>query len=107
MGRNKIEEVEILMKKVFTALMMFVLFVPSAFGLSDNEYRQMMNDSDFRAIDSALNQAYRNAKNSLSASDFNALKKNQEQWVKSGRDNRVHEVRLIRGKETSPNNEPG
>ncbi len=73
-------------------LMMMLLFVPSAFGLSDNEYRQMMNDSEFRAADSALNQAYRNAKNSLSASDFNALKRNQAQWIKSGRDNEAKKL---------------
>ena len=82
------------MKKSIITLMMMLLFVPSAFGLSDNEYRQMMNDSEFRAADSALNQAYRNAKNALSASDFNALKKNQAQWIKSGRDNEAK--RLLR-----------
>ena len=83
-----------MMKKAVITLMMMMLFVPSALGLSDNEYRQMMNDSEFRAADSALNRAYRNAKNSLSASDFNALKKNQAQWIKSGRDNEAK--RLLR-----------
>lgn len=85
-----------MMKKavIMLMLMMMLLFVPSAFGLSDNEYGQMMNDSEFRAADSALNRAYRNAKNSLSASDFNALKKNQAQWIKSGRDNEAK--RLLR-----------
>lgn len=82
------------MRQAITALIIMLLFVPSAFGLSDNEYRQMMNDSEFRAADRALNQAYRNAKNSLSASDFNALKRDQAQWIKSGRDNEAK--RLLR-----------
>ena len=55
--------------------------------LSDNEYRQMMRNSDFANADKALNQAWRNAKNSLSENDFNALKKDQNSWIKRGRDN--------------------
>ena len=55
--------------------------------LSDNEYKQMMKNSDFANADKALNQAWRNAKNSLSDNEFNALKKDQNSWIKRGRDN--------------------
>ena len=55
--------------------------------LSDNEYKQMMKNSDFANADKALNQAWRNAKNSLSENEFNALKKDQNAWIKKGRDN--------------------
>ena len=55
--------------------------------LSDNEYKQMMKNPDFANADKALNQAGRNAKNSLSENDFNALKKDQNFWIKRGRDN--------------------
>ncbi|MBQ3458041.1 MAG: DUF1311 domain-containing protein, partial [Synergistaceae bacterium] len=54
--------------------------------LSDNEYRQMMRNSDFANADKALNQAWRNAKNSLSKSSFEALKKSQTSWINRGRD---------------------
>ena len=55
--------------------------------LSDNEYKQMMKNSDFANADKALNQAWKNAKNSLSENEFNALKKDQNSWIKKGRDN--------------------
>ena len=54
--------------------------------LSDSEYKQMMSNSDFANADKALNQAWRNAKNSLSKSSFEALKKSQTSWIKRGRD---------------------
>ena len=55
--------------------------------LSNNEYKQMMKNSAFANADKALNQAWKNAKNSLSENDFNALKKDQNSWIKKGRDN--------------------
>ena len=60
--------------------------------LSDNEYKQMMQNSDFANADKALNQAWRNAKNSLSENEFNALKKDQNSWIKKGRDNEAQSL---------------
>ena len=60
--------------------------------LSDNEYGQMMKNSDFANADKALNQAWKNAKNSLSEEDFNALKKDQNSWIKKGRDNEAKDL---------------
>ena len=54
--------------------------------LSDKDYKQMMEDSDFAKADKALNRAWRNAKNSLSKNDFEALKKTQKTWIQRGRD---------------------
>lgn len=55
--------------------------------LTDKEYKQMLKNPDFAEADKALNKTYRNAKNSLSESEFTALKKDQSSWIKRGRDN--------------------
>ena len=71
--------------------MLFAL-VNSASALSDKEYRQLIKNQSFSDADKALNEAWTNAKNSLSEKDFNALKKSQTRWIKSGRDNEARQL---------------
>ena len=60
--------------------------------LTDKEYKQMLKNPDFAEADKALNKAYKNAKNSLSESEFTALKKDQSSWIKRGRDNEAKDL---------------
>lgn len=55
--------------------------------LSNKEYKQMLKNSAFAKADMALNEAWLNAKNSLSANDFKDLQKKQTAWLKRDRDN--------------------
>ena len=73
----------------FTLFIVVVSFASSIFALSDKEYKQMMRNSGFARADKALNQAWKNAKNSLSGGDFETLKRGQMSWIKSGRDNKA------------------
>ena len=60
--------------------------------LSDAEYKQMMKNPEFAKADKALNNAWQNAKKSLSDSDFNALKQRQNEWIARGRSEWVSSV---------------
>ena len=61
--------------------------------LTDSEYKQMLkNYPDFAKADKALNDAFAMAKKSLKAKDFEALKKEQEKWISSGRDAEAREL---------------
>ncbi len=64
----------------------------SAFALSDADYKKMMRDKTFANADKALNTAWKEAKQSLSKNAFEALKKDQQAWIKTGRDNRAEEL---------------
>ena len=76
------------MKKILiiATSLLITCFCSSAFALSDAEYRSMMKNSAFANADKALNAAWAEAKGILYGSDFDNLKKNQQQWIKSGRD---------------------
>ena len=80
--------------KIFYCYLVIILFalVSSASALTDKEYRQLMKNPNFSQADKALNQAWTNAKNSLSQEDFNALKKSQNTWIKTGRDNEARQL---------------
>ena len=78
--------------KIFYLVIMLFALVSSASALSDKEYRQLIKNQSFSDADKALNQAWTNAKNSLSEKDFNALKKSQTRWIKSGRDNEARQL---------------
>ena len=71
----------------FTLFIVVISVASSAFALSDKEYKQMMKNSGFAKADKALNQAWKNAKNSLPSGDFETLKRDQMSWIKRGRDN--------------------
>lgn len=60
--------------------------------LSEAEYKQMMKNPEFAKADKALNNAWQNAKKSLSDSDFNALKQRQNEWIARGRSEWVSSV---------------
>ena len=69
------------------ALCLGALAGPAA-GLSDAEYREMMKDRDFAEADRALNEAWSRIlkEGGLSEAGIKALKAEQEEWVKKGRD---------------------
>ena len=78
------------MKRVFAVVFAVLLFAASAFALSDAEYKKMKKDSPaFARADKELSQAWSEAKKVLGKSDFNALKKEQQEWIAKGRDRRA------------------
>ncbi len=79
-------------KRIFIAVLVIFIITGSAFALSDAEYKQMIKNSEFARADKALNDAWSEAKNSLSANDFEALKNNQREWISKGRDNEAKEL---------------
>ena len=75
------------------ALCLGALAGPAA-GLSDAEYREMMKDSDFARADRALNEEWSRLlkEGGLSKAGIKALKADQAEWVRKGRDT---QARLI------------
>ena len=71
---------------VLTVAGILLTLVSSAFALSDKEYKQMMRNPFFAKADKALNQAYKNAENSLPQKLFEDLKAKQTSWIKKGID---------------------
>lgn len=65
-----------------------------AAGLSDAEYREMMKDRNFAEADRALNEAWARIlkEGGLSKAGIKALKADQAEWVRKGRDT---QARLI------------
>lgn len=78
--------------KIFYVVIMLLIMINSASALSDKEYRQFIKNQNFLEADKALNQAWKNAKDSLSEQDFDALKQSQSRWIKSGRDNEARQL---------------
>ncbi|MBQ7594187.1 MAG: DUF1311 domain-containing protein, partial [Synergistaceae bacterium] len=74
------------MRKFLYALILIVLACSSSFALSDAEYKVLMKNKSFAAADKALNSAWKDATGMLYGSDMDNLKKNQQQWIKTGRD---------------------
>lgn len=74
------------MKRLICALAAVAVLCVPAFALSNSEYLKMKKDSAFNEADGHLTRAYNQAKNSMSASDFEKLKREQRQWVADGRD---------------------
>ncbi|CAM1378962.1 hypothetical protein FF3_00774 [Fretibacterium fastidiosum] len=75
------------------ALCLGALAGPAA-GLSDAEYREMMKDRGFAEADRALNEAWARIlkEGGLSKAGIKALKADQAEWVRKGRDT---QARLI------------
>mgnify|MGYP000914242374 FL=1 len=69
------------------ALCLGALAGPAA-GLSDAEYREMMKDRGFAEADRALNEAWSKIlkEEGLSEAGIEALKADQAEWVRKGRD---------------------
>lgn len=80
------------MKHLISALALIVVLCVPALALSDAEYLDMKKNPEFRAADNQLTRAYNQAKSSMSKSDFEKLKREQLQWIKSGRDNEARKV---------------
>ncbi|CAM1378960.1 hypothetical protein FF3_00773 [Fretibacterium fastidiosum] len=75
------------------ALCLGALAGPAA-GLSDAEYREMMKDRNFARADGALNETWSRIlkEGGLSKAGIKALKADQAEWVRKGRDT---QARLI------------
>ncbi len=72
---------------VLAGLAVLTLAGPAA-GLSDAEYREMMKDPDFAKADRALNEEWSRLlkEGGLSEAGIKALKADQAEWVRKGRD---------------------
>ncbi|MBR0316732.1 MAG: SEL1-like repeat protein, partial [Synergistaceae bacterium] len=62
------------------------------YKMSDAEYKQFMKNPDFAKADKALNNAWKNAKKRLSANEFDTLKREQKEWISSGRDDEASDL---------------
>ena len=78
---------------VLCASVCMLLLLPfSALALSEEDYRELLKDSEFAAADKELKQAWDYAKNNLTPDEFNKLKESQREWVKSVRDESAEEL---------------
>ena len=75
------------MKKIFIAALLVAVLCTSAFALSDRDYGRLLRESpELYEADQELNGVWDELKDALSAREFARLKKDQADWVKSGRD---------------------
>lgn len=75
------------MKKIFTAVLLVAVLCTSAFALSNKEYGRLLRESrEFYEADQSLNQVWDELKDELTARQFARVKKDQAEWIKSGRD---------------------
>lgn len=65
--------------------LVFILAAPS-FALTNREYGDLMSNPEFARADRKLNQVYTDLRRSVSKAVWTVLKKEQEEWVKWGRD---------------------
>lgn len=81
------------MKRLFSVLtLLFMLYVP-AYALSDAQYLEWKKSSaEFREADEEMTDSYKSCKNILPESDFNEIRDEQREWIKSGRDERAREI---------------
>lgn len=68
---------------LIVGLVFVACFTSGAMALSDSEYRSLMKNPAFVNADRALNAAWAEAKDVLYGSDFDNLKRNQQQWLKA------------------------
>ena len=80
------------MKRLISVLALITVLCAPALALSDAEYLKMKKDPEFSAADSQLTRAYNQAKSSMSKSDFEKLRREQRQWIESGRDSEAKSV---------------
>ena len=80
------------MRRLFFVSAVIIILALPAFALNDSEFRELMKDSDFKAADKELNNVYKQAQNSMTKSDFEKIKREQRQWIKTGRDNEAKKL---------------
>lgn len=75
------------MRRLFCAVLLILLLVGPAFALSDADYKILRKNSpDFLQADRELAQVWDGLKDVLTGREFEQLRKEQRQWIKSGRD---------------------
>ena len=80
------------MNKIYTALFIVLLLFSPAIALTENDYRELLKDSEFINADNSLKKSWNEAKNKLSQSKFQSLKESQMQWAKIIRDELAQEL---------------
>lgn len=75
------------MKKFYLAALLVLALCSSAFALSDKDYlRLKRNSKNFARADRELTQVYEEVKDTLSAREFERVKREQRNWIRTGRD---------------------
>lgn len=75
------------MKKFYLAVLLVLALCSSSFALSDKEYlRLKRNNKNFARADAELTKVYESIKDNLSASRFERVKREQRNWIRTGRD---------------------
>jgi len=78
-------------KKLFAAFVVLLALASAALALSDAEYRRFMKDPEFRAADKELSAEWNKIKKQTPPARFEELRRNQREWVSSGRDVEANE----------------
>ena len=75
------------MRKFYLAVLLVLALCGSAFALSDKDYlRLKRNNKNFARADRELTQIYEAIKDNLSARKFEVVKREQRDWIRTGRD---------------------
>ena len=81
-----------MLRKVLASLCLLLIVAFPAFSLSQEDYRELLKDSEFAAADDELKEAWDYAKNNLAPEKFDELKSSQREWAKNGRDESATEL---------------
>ena len=81
-----------MLRKVLASLCLLLIVAFPAFSLSQEDYRELLKDSEFSAADDELKEAWDYAKNNLAPEKFDELKSSQREWAKNGRDESAEEL---------------
>ena len=81
-----------MLRKVLASLCLLLIVAFPAFSLSQEDYRELLKDSEFAAADDELKEAWDYAKNNLAPEKFDELKSSQREWAKNGRDESAEEL---------------
>ena len=74
-------------RKLYLALVLVLLLCGSALALSDKDYlRLKRNNKDFARADRQLTEVYEAIKDNLTAREFEKVKREQRNWIRTGRD---------------------
>lgn len=75
------------MKRIYLALLLVLTLCSAAFALSDKDYlRLKRNSKNFARADAELSEVYEEIKDTLSAREFERVKREQRNWIRTGRD---------------------
>lgn len=78
--------------KMAAALAALLCLCGSAFALSNADYRKLLKDPAFKEADEALTGAWSEAKNNLTAAQFEELRGDQRAWIAGGRDEEARDL---------------